>query len=107
MHAIILCFNVVARSSTNWLVFSTLSIFDQNFLMDNLGLSEVLPMDWAENSKLFSCKTLWNWLNGSKVRHCQTQRSVVWVPTIPSNFGSNLFKEWSGAVGGFTNGLAR
>ena len=34
------------------------TIFYHNFLMDTLGLSEVLPMDWAENSKLFSCKTL-------------------------------------------------
>ena len=34
------------------------TIFGRNFLMDSLGLTEVLPMDWAENSKLFSCKTL-------------------------------------------------
>ena len=34
------------------------TIFGRNFLMDALGLLEVLPLDWAENSKLFSCKTL-------------------------------------------------
>ena len=34
------------------------TIFCRNFLMDTLGLSEVLPLDWAENSKLFSCITL-------------------------------------------------
>ena len=34
------------------------AIFGRDFLMDTLGLSEVLPLDWAENSKLFSCKTL-------------------------------------------------
>ena len=32
--------------------------FGRNFLKDALGLSEILPLDWAENSKLFSCKTL-------------------------------------------------
>ena len=32
--------------------------FGRNFLMDTLGLSEVLPLDWAENSELFSCKLL-------------------------------------------------
>ena len=32
--------------------------FGRNFLKDALGLSEILPLDWAENSKLFSCITL-------------------------------------------------
>ena len=40
------------------------SSFCHNFLRDILGVSEVVPLDWEENSKLFSCKTLWKWPNG-------------------------------------------
>ena len=57
-------------------------------LSNTLVLSKVVPLDLAENSMLFSCKTLCNWPSSSKVRHRQLQRSAVQVPTVPNNFWS-------------------
>ena len=58
------------------------TIFGRHFLSNTLILSKVLPLDWAENSKLFTCKTLWYWPNGSKVRSWQMPRSRVRVLKI-------------------------
>ena len=59
--------------------------FGRNILWVTLALSEVVPLVLPVNSKLFPWKTLWNWPNGSKVRHYQMQRSAV---RVPNNFWS-------------------